>query len=128
MGRVKVQHEKINVLIPCLKVCKSLQAQGVILEYKRVDAFDYDHKRGAPDIEIRYVVDDLLHILMCECKRQDGKGRQLDSQIAYQAKYKSCANVDYILIESDKQLYEKIVHLTGWYDKQKKEINSLEIG
>jgi len=123
----KIQHEKINVLKPCLQLLKSLEARGVILEYKRIDAFDYDHKRGAPDIEIRYVLDDMLYILMCECKRQDGKGRQLQSQIEYQAKYKSCANVDYILVESDKQLYEKIVHLTGWYEKQKKEINSLEI-
>lgn len=123
----KIQHEKINVLLPSLKVCKSLQAKGVILEYKRVDAFDYDHKRGAPDIEIRYVLDNTLHLLMCECKRQDGKGRQLQSQIEYQAKYKSCANVDYILVENDKQLYEKIVDLTGWYEQQKKEINSLEI-
>lgn len=122
----KIQHEKINVLQPCLKVCKSLQAKGVILEYKRVDAFDYDHKRGAPDIEIRYVLDDMLYILMAECKRQDGKGRQLQSQIEYQAKYKSCANVDYILVESDKQLYEKIVDLTGWHEQQKKEILDIE--
>jgi hypothetical protein len=112
----------MNVLQPCLKVCKSLQANGVILEYKRVDAFDYDHKRGAPDIEIRYVLDNTLHLLMCECKRKDGKGRQLQSQIEYQAKYKLCANVDYILVESDKQLYNKIIDLTGLYEQQKKEI------
>ena len=123
----KIQHENNLVLKPCLQMLKSLEAQGIILEYKRLDAQDYQHIKGAPDIEIRYVLDDMLYILMCECKRQDGKGRQLQSQIEYQAKYKSCANVYYILVESDKQLYEKIVHLTGWYEKQKKEITSLEI-
>ncbi len=122
----KIQHENNLVLKPCLQMLKSLEAQGIILEYKRLDAQDYQHIKGSPDIEIRYVLDDMLYILMCECKRQDGKGRQLQSQIEYQAKYKSCANVDYILVESDKQLYEKIVDLTGWYEQQKKEILGLE--
>ena len=122
----KVQHEKIHVLKPCLRLCASLEARGVILEYKRIDAFDYDHKRGAPDIEIRYVLDDMLYILMCECKRQDGKGRQLQSQIKYQAKYKSCANVDYILVESEKQLYDKIVDLTGWMELEEKRLKNIE--
>lgn len=123
---VKTQHEKEKVLKPCLQLCASLEAKGIILEYRRLDAQDYQHISGSPDIEIRYVLEDTLHILMAECKREDGKGRQLQSQIAYQKKYKSCANVDYILVESSKQLYDKIFDLTGWMELEEKRLKNIE--
>ena len=105
---------------------KSLEDQGIILEYKRLDAFDYQHVKGSPDIEIRYVLDNILHILMCECKRPDGKGRQLESQIEYEKKYKSCANVDYIIVESKEELYNKIVDVTGWMEAEGKRLKNIE--
>lgn len=122
----KTQHENIHVLKPCLQLCASLEAKGLIFEYKRLDAFDYDHKRGSPDIEIRYVEDNILHLILCECKRQDGKGRQLTSQIAYQAKYKSCANVDYIIVESADELRRKIYSITGQDERDSETIKNLD--
>lgn len=115
------QLEKNEVLIPCLNSCKWLVKQGIILEYKRLDAMDYDHKDGSPDIEIRLIKDEYVWLLMVECKAPDGTGTQRPSQIKYENKYKAVKNVVYILVESVKEMEAKVEELTKhWAGVQEK--------
>ena len=96
----KVQHEKINVMNPCMKKLASLLHHGVILEWRRLSEFDSRHKSGDPDLHVEFVMDNILNILKVECKRDDGKGVISDSQIAHKLKYKICSNVFYIIVTS----------------------------
>ena len=95
--------EKDLVLNPCLKLCAKLEIAGLILEYRRLDVFDKTHIDGSPDIEIKLPCQDIVLILMAECKRADG-GVQSAVQIAYEKKYKPYRNVQYQLITSVEQL------------------------
>lgn len=117
----KQQHEKLKVLIPCLNACDNLLRAGAIIECKRCDAFDYDHKIGAPDIEVRFIKNATLWLLMVECKYKGGKQRP--SQIKYQKKYELCHNVVYILVEDASEMTRTIEGLTGFY---KNKLNSID--
>lgn len=122
----KIQHEKINVLQPCLKVCKSLQAKGVILYHRRMSEFEWYHVPGDADIRIELLKGNTLWLILCECKRDDGKGTQRKSQKKIQKRYDPCHNAVYILVEDAKELEDLIMKITGWMEQQKKEINSLD--
>jgi hypothetical protein len=89
-----------------------------------LDAMDYMHIKGSPDLELRFVKDGTLHLLFIECKRKDGKGVQLESQKAYQKKYELCHNVLYELVESDKEMKRIVEKCTGFYEDI---INKIEL-
>jgi len=95
--------ERDQVLNPCLKLCKKLETAGYILEYRRLDVFDATHVDGSPDIEIKLPMEDVVFLLMAECKKAIG-GVQSDVQIAYEEKYKPYRNVQYQLIRSPEEL------------------------
>lgn len=116
------QTEKNEVLLPCLLSCKFLVKDGAILEAKRLDALDYDHKKGAPDIEIRFVKDGILWLILCECKRPDGGGIQLQSQINYENKYMGIKNVIYVIVWSAKEMEKVVEHHTQFYTTKLKNI------
>ena len=78
--------ERLEVLEPCMKLCKQLQIQGYVLRWKRLDALDYYHESGEPDLEIWFSKDKNIWILMAECKRPLG-GVLLPSQIKYRNKF-----------------------------------------
>lgn len=121
----KVQHEKIEVENPCLKLCAVLESKGVILEYRKLDARDKRHIKGSPDIEIKYVSDNILHLLHCECKRPNG-GRWETHQQEYKKKYQHCANVDYYIVRSREHLEDIIEKLTGYQVSEKKRLDDIE--
>ena len=95
--------ERDQVLNPCLKLCAKLEIAGLILEYRRLDVFDATHVDGSPDIEIKLPMEDIVFLLMAECKKAVG-GVQSDVQIAYEEKYKPYRNVQYQLIRSPEEL------------------------
>lgn len=111
------QKEKLLVLLPCLKKCKWLLQQGSILEYKRLDAFDYQHIDGSPDIEVRIIKDNIVWLLMFEAKKPGG-GVHLDSQKEYRDKYQSAHNVVYALVESVKEMEAIIEKYTEFYQRK----------
>lgn len=120
----KQQHEKLKVLIPCLNACDNLLRAGVIIEFKRVDERDIDHKVGAPDIEIRFIKEATLWLLLVECKRPDGRGVHSIKQKEYRDKYEICHNVVYILVEDVSELRKMVEGLTGFY---KRKLESIEL-
>lgn len=116
------QIERDQVLKPCLNSCRNMLRQGIILEYKRLDAFDKDHKPGSPDIQIYLLKDELLWILMCECKKPIG-GILSPAQIKYRDSYLCCKNVIYEVVTSVKQLDRLVEELTGFYQTMLDGIN-----
>jgi hypothetical protein len=90
------QHpEREQVLKPCLKLCKRLKSQGYILKYRRLDALDMWHENGDPDIEIWVSSQDIVIIIMCECKKPEG-GVLSKKQLECRDKYIKFRNVIYI--------------------------------
>lgn len=122
----KVQHEKINVLKPCLQLCKSLEANGIILSQRRMSELEWYHKIGDADIRIELMKDCTLWLILCECKRDDGKGRQETNQKKVQKKYELCHNVVYMLVEDVQELEDMIMKLTGYQISEKKRLNDIE--
>lgn len=121
MGRIRKQPERDLVLNPCRERCKKLVKDGCILQARRLDAVDTDHKVGSPDIEIQYIKDDLLYLLLVECKRPDGKGVHRGSQKRYRDRYIGVRNVVYVLVEDVCEMAAIIEHLTGgFYNKKMK--------
>lgn len=111
----KIQHEKINVLKPCLQLCKSLEADGCIIYYRRMDESDKGHVWGDADIRIELVKDCTLWLILCECKRDDGKGRLRDTQKNFKKRYDDCHNVVYLVVENRLELSKFIEKLTGFH-------------
>lgn len=97
------QIEREQVLNPCLDLCKKFQEAKIILQYRRLDVFDKTHINGSPDIEIWIPMNDLVFILMAECKKPIG-GIVSDDQSDYKEKYVSFKNVQYEIITSPDQL------------------------
>lgn len=114
MGRVRVQHEKLRVLTPCWNRAKWLVKQGAILEVRRNDETDKDHQVGDADLEIRFIKDCTLWLLLIECKRDDGKGVHRTKQKEYRDKYELCHNVVYALVESVKEMDKIVEEFTGF--------------
>ena len=108
--------EKTEVVNPCFKALKILDMHGskAILEYKRLDAQDIDHKVGSPDIQVYVEVDGVLHVIMAECKSPKGKLRT--SQKKYRSKYKHLSNVHYIEVRKVSDLMNKIEELTKFFE------------
>ena len=98
--------ERTEVLEPCIKLCKRLKGMGYILKWRRLDALDYYHEPGDPDIEIWFSRENTLWILMCECKSPEGKLRL--SQIEYRDKYRMFKNVTYQEIK-DVKILERLI-------------------
>lgn len=111
------QLERDLVLKPCLNLCRKYLSDGVILQYRRLDALDKDHKPGSPDIEIFIPKENILWILMAECKKPDG-GVHLKSQKLYQYRYKDLLNVVYAIIRSPNELSIEIDRINPYYHNQ----------
>lgn len=121
----KVQHERVNVMNPCMKKLASLLHHGIILDWRRLSELDRRHKSGDPDLHVEFVMDNILNILKVECKRDDGKGVVSDSQIDHKLKYKGCANVYYIIVESVKDMMDEMRDI-GVFDSKEKEVAEIE--
>src|SRR5580692_7547780 len=110
---VNERRERLEVLEPCLKLCKKLKIAGYILKYRRLDALDYYHENGDPDIEIWFSDSEHLCILMVECK--SNKGKLSPAQILCKDKYKKYNNVKYMEVRDVKQLkdflYDRAVNI-----------------
>lgn len=122
MNRKNNQYERDLVLRPCLKACEWLVRQGCILEYRRLDALDYTHISGSPDIEIRFIKEGTLWIIMIECKKPGG-GHHRDSQKSYRDKYELAHNVVYSLVESKEEMLKLVEELTQFYQEKLDGIN-----
>ena len=109
MGRINKTLEKDEVLIPCIKLCKRLKGMGYIIKWRRLDALDYYHEPGDPDLEIWFIKDNTLWILMAECKAPKGKLRP--SQVEYRDKYKYFKNVIYLEIRDVEELKKSIMNI-----------------
>lgn len=110
--------EKLEVLNPCIKLCKGLLGTHII-KYRRLDALDMYHESGDPDIEIWIPQTDRIFILMAECKKPIG-GKLSDNQVIYKNKYKSFYNVRYVEITSDKQLKKEIMNYSHYKNEELK--------
>lgn len=104
---VNKQIEREQVLKPCLKLCKRLKQQGYIIKYRRLDALDSYHEPGDPDIEIWFIKDTWLWVLMVECKAPQGQLRP--SQISYKNKYSGVLNTVYLIVRDPLDLKRYIV-------------------
>lgn len=111
-----MQIEKEQVLKPCLKLCKQL-LNSHIIKYRRLDALDYYHENGDPDIEIWINHKNHIFIIMAECKKPIGGIFSL-SQKKYENKYKIFDNVLYIGITDVIQLKEIILKLSHYQNKE----------
>lgn len=107
---VNEQTERTEVLVPCMKLCKKLKSAGYILKYRRLDALDYYHESGDPDIEIWISKNDILVIIMAECKKPSG-GTLSNNQIECRDKYKVFKNVIYIEIRDVETLKSLIMNI-----------------
>ena len=101
--------EKTEVLEPCKKLCKKLKMQGYILKWRRLDALDYYHEPGDPDLEIWIKRGNCLCIIMAECKY--GKGKLRPSQVSCMDKYSGFKNVFYTIIDDVNKLQSLILGL-----------------
>lgn len=119
MPNKKIENEE--VLKPCLILCRQLQDHGAILQYRRLDTFDHSHIDGSPDIEIWFAKDNMLWILMAECKKPVG-GVWSSKQKDYKKRHEGLINVIYELIISKTQLFDLIEKLTGYFEKKIEEI------
>lgn len=115
---MSIQHEKLKVLKPCLQLCSSLEASGNILYYRRMSEWEREHVIGDADIRIELVKDATLWLILCECKRDDGTGKQSNNQIRFQKRYELCHNVIYLIVEDVAQLRKFIEELTGFEKKK----------
>lgn len=100
--------ERLEVLEPCLKLCKKLKIAGYIIKYRRLDALDTYHESGDPDIEIWFKRNNLLCIFMVECKKPIG-GVLSHSQILCKGKFSNLDNVIYEVITDVKSLSKRII-------------------
>lgn len=82
---------------------------GYILKWRRLDALDLYHEPGDPDIEIWVSKDNLLTIIMAECKKPNG-GSLRPSQIKCRDKYSKFLNVLYVEIRSSIELKKLIIN------------------
>lgn len=108
------QIERDEVLKPCLNACDNMLRQDIILQYRRLDAFDYGHIVGSPDIEIQFVKDNTLWLILAECKKPKG-GVLSKKQIEYKNRYNGLKNVVYMVIKSKEELSELVEKLTWFY-------------
>lgn len=116
MVRTNKKTERLEVLEPCLKLCKGLLGKQII-KYRRLDALDSYHEPGEPDIEIWIPQTDRIFILMSECKKPDG-GILLNTQIKYRNKYNSFNNVRYVEVRSAEELRLIIIELSHYMNKE----------
>jgi len=122
--KIKKQLERDKVLKPCIKSCKWMLDTGQILQYRRMDESDRDHKVGAPDIEVWLEKNDLVWILMVECKKPDG-GTLRTKQKEYRDRFNKYKNVTYIVVKSVKEMNSVINQISDFYDEQDKELEDL---
>ena len=120
------QIEREEVLKPCLKLCKKLKAQGYILKYRRLDALDYYHEAGDPDIEIWFKRKDLLCIFMVECKKPLG-GKISICQIKYRDRFNYYSNVIYELITDVYSLEKRIIDLADNINFKSEEFKEMQL-
>ena len=106
------QLERKLVLEPCLKLCKKLLGTH-ILQYRRLDALDSYHVSGSPDIEIWVPKDNMVFIIMAECKKPVG-GVFSPKQEAYRDKYLEYKNVLYEGITDVKYLKYLILNISDY--------------
>lgn len=113
-----LQIERDEVLNPCIKLCKKLAISGAILQYRRLDVFDKTHIDGSPDIEIFLPKDNIVWILMAECKKPVG-GTLRQTQKDYRDKYSKFSNIVYTTITSVKELKDLVFKLSdcGYSDE-----------
>ena len=117
------QLERDLVEKPCLKiVCPKYKEDGVILQYRKLDAQDKDHQDGSPDIEIFMEKDGYLFVLMVECKKPDG-GKQRKTQVEYQNRYSHLKNVVYVIVRSKEELAKEIDKINPYYYNQIQGLN-----
>lgn len=124
MGRINKRIERLEVLEPCLKLCKQLLGTHV-LEYKRLDALDSYHISGSPDIEIKVSKDNMVWIIQCECKKPEG-GVLGESQIKYRDKYKVFKNIIYAEITDVLKLKELILTTSDYGCEKLQEFNDIK--
>lgn len=91
--------------------------QNQIVKWRRLDINDYTFYPGDSDLEVWVSKDDILYILMFECKREDGQGTHLDSQKECEIKYKPYKNVRYKLIKSVFEMQAAIEEVTEFNQK-----------
>lgn len=103
--------EKDQVLIPCLNLCKKLKISEYILRYRRLDALDYYHENGDPDIEIWIPNKSIVIILMAECKKPIG-GIVSPDQHKCKKRYSDFTNVYYQIITDALQLKKIVMELS----------------
>lgn len=106
---MRQQLERDLVLKPCLKICSKFKKLGYIIKYRRLDALDFYHEPGDPDIEVWVVKDNKVFILLCEAKKPKG-GKLSKSQIDYRDKYDKYDNVHYIVFTEPME-FEKTIML-----------------
>lgn len=121
----RVQHEKLKVLRPCIKLCKQWREDGTILGWSRPDVLDTYFETGDSDLRIEYAVGDVLHLLLAEMKRPDGKGKQRTSQKKYENRYSNLINVEYVIFESVEDFKAHVRRVTGAYEREKNIIESI---
>lgn len=118
------QLERKEVLEPCLKLCKKLLGTH-ILQYRRLDALDSYHISGSPDIEIWVPKDNMVMIIMAECKAPHG-GVFSPKQIEYRDKYKKFINVIYEEINDIKRLLNLILNTSDYGCELLQEFNDIK--
>lgn len=107
---VNQRKERLEVLEPCKKLCKQLKQMGYIVKWRRLDALDFYHEPGDPDLEIWVFSQSMLVIIMCECKKPEG-GILIKSQIECKEKYIKFKNVIYIETNSVNILKDLIMKI-----------------
>lgn len=99
--------EAQEVLKPCMSLCRKLKIVGRILKWRRLDAKDYYHEEGDPDLEIWVANNNILTIIMAECKKPTG-GILSKKQQECRDKYSPYSNVKYVVITNVNQLKDII--------------------
>lgn len=119
------QIERDQVLKPCIKLCKKLYINGAILQWRRLDVFDKTHIDGSPDLELHVPKDEIVWIIMAECKKPVG-GVFSPKQKAYREKYCKFKNVVYVGITDSKQLEDLVFKLSDYGPDIKKKVYDME--
>jgi hypothetical protein len=117
--------ERDLVLNPCIKLCKGLEKTGAILQWRRLDVFDKTFHVGSPDLELHVPKDEIVWIIMSECKKPSG-GIFSPKQKEYRDKYSKFKNVIYIGITDVKELKDLVFKLSDYGPDVKEKFKEME--
>lgn len=101
------------VLSKCKDMLKKLEIMGWVNYWNRMEVgihynmqgyLQKHGRKGDPDLFAFVPVDNVVHVLFLEVKREDGKGIQSSSQQEFESRWVGMHNVQYVIVTDHKKI------------------------